>query len=512
MPSEPGPASADLRRLHPSSLIFSIGSAARRLLLPGFLLLFAASRGSSNLELWAMIFFGPALAGAVIRYLTYRYRLGDEELVIREGVVTRNERHIPYNRIQNIDLVQNPLHRLLQVAEVRLETAGGEKPEAVIRVLALADVEQMRAHVFAERAVAVTGTEPSPLDGSPAALAPTAAPVRQVYRMSAREVALFGIISNQGMVVVAALFGLLWQLDVMDRWANSLSKETLEGLPEFQPLLHPWAAALLGLAGLILFIVLLRVFSVAWAFLKFHGFTLTRQGEDLRAEYGLLTRLSKTVPRQRIQVVSARQGLLHRWFKRVAVQVETAGAAGGADGAPAKRTWLAPLIRRRELGRLFAEALPGLELDDVQWEPLAPRAFRRLLRRGLILTLIPVAGALVAFGWAGLLLATILFPGAWLNARLYVRHTGYALTSDTVLFRSGWWVRRISAARFSRIQALALSETPFDRRNDMATLWLDTAGAGPAGSRIAVAFLELSTAQRLHERLSLEAGRSVFRW
>ena len=43
MPSEPVPAAADLRRLHPSSLIFSIGSAARRLLLPGILLLFAAA-------------------------------------------------------------------------------------------------------------------------------------------------------------------------------------------------------------------------------------------------------------------------------------------------------------------------------------------------------------------------------------------------------------------------------------------------------------------------------------
>jgi len=114
-------------------------------------------------------------------------------------------------------------------------------------------------------------------------------------------------------------------------------------LPKFQPLVHPWTASLLVLAGLILFVGLLRVFSVAWAFLKLHGFTLTRQGEDLRAEYGLLTRVAKTVPRQRIQVVSARQGLLHRWFKRVAVQVETAGAAGGEDGAPARVVKMARL-------------------------------------------------------------------------------------------------------------------------------------------------------------------------
>ena len=80
-----------------------------------------------------MLFFVPAVVGALIKYWSYRYRLDKDELVIREGIVFRNERHIPYTRIQNIDCVQNPLHRLLRVSEVRLETAGGEKPEAILR-------------------------------------------------------------------------------------------------------------------------------------------------------------------------------------------------------------------------------------------------------------------------------------------------------------------------------------------------------------------------------------------
>ena len=59
-------------------------------------------------------------AAALFRYWSYRYRLDHDELVVRQGVLFRNERHIPYARVQNIDLVQNPLHRLFGVAEVRL--------------------------------------------------------------------------------------------------------------------------------------------------------------------------------------------------------------------------------------------------------------------------------------------------------------------------------------------------------------------------------------------------------
>jgi len=122
-------------RLHPLSFIFRVGRSIRSLLLPGLLFLLL-SRGSQT-ELWLMILFIPSIAFDVIAYLAVRYRLADEELIVREGVITRTVRHIPFARIQNVDVVQNPLHRLFGVAEVRVETASGAEPEAVLRVLSL---------------------------------------------------------------------------------------------------------------------------------------------------------------------------------------------------------------------------------------------------------------------------------------------------------------------------------------------------------------------------------------
>ena len=127
MPSDDLPAA---RRLHPISLLFSVGAAARNLLIPGIAILFWS--GGSNAEVWLMIFFVPAVLAALVKYWSYRYRLEGDEMVIREGIVTRNERHIPYDRIQNVDLVQNPLHRLFRVAEVRLETASGQEPRPIL--------------------------------------------------------------------------------------------------------------------------------------------------------------------------------------------------------------------------------------------------------------------------------------------------------------------------------------------------------------------------------------------
>jgi putative membrane protein len=486
-------------RLHPASMLFSIGSAARRFLIPAIVVLFA-SRGRMS-EVWMAFLLVPAAARAAIHYFTYRYRLGPDGLRIREGVVTRNERHIPYDRIQNIDLVQNPLHRMFGVAEVRLETAGGDKPEAVIRVLSLAAVDRMRARVFAGR------------DGAATADRDEAESPVVVYRATPREVFWFGIVSNRGMVVVAAALGLASQLDPFERWIGPAIRErwtSVESLPAFRlASLLPFAvAALVG------FWILLRVLSVVWAFVQLHDFRLTRRGDDLRAEYGLLTRVSKTIPRHRVQFLSVRETVIHRLLGRASIQVETAGGVegGGEGSASSGKLWLAPIVRRDAVAAIVREALPGVDLDGVEWRRLSDRARRRWFKRWLFLVVPATVVPAVAWTPWCLVALAVLVPFAWFDARMQVRHLGWAVDGEAVFFASGWWTRQTSTTRVSKIQALGLDSSPFDRRAGMASLRVDTAGAGRLGHRIDVPFLDGQVATELLDRLAVAAGHTTFRW
>jgi putative membrane protein len=482
-------------RLHPLSLLFSVGALARNLLLPGIIVLAVASRG--RYEAYFMILFLPAVARALFKYLTFRYRFDPDELVIREGLVFRNERHVPYARIQNIDLAQNPLHRLLSVAEVRLETAGGDTPEAVMRVLSLDAVETMRARVFERAGRIDPGTAPAP---------------EALHTMDGREVFLLGLISNRGMVVVAALAGIAWQLDLYERFEDSISRETLQQAAGLLP--DGWLqTTAMAVAGLILFVVLMRIFSVTMAILSFHGFRLTRSGEDLVAQHGLFTRLSKTIPRHRIQVVTAREGFLHRCAGRLAVQVETAGGGGDEEqGSRADRLWIAPLIARERTDGLLREVLPEVDVDGLRWQPISSRARFRRLRVAAFITAVATTAVALAAGWWALVVPLLLGVPAWLDFRLYTRHTAYALVPGAVFFKTGWWNRRMSVARFSKIQSVLRSESPFDRRNQMASVRVDTAGSNPVAHSIDIPYLDTEVAGALAARLYDEAGRTDFRW
>src|SRR5207342_1316069 len=140
-PSEPAPAAqatahvAD-RRLHPWSWVFVLLQQMKQYVIP---LVAAFFFGGDRNELWPLIGVGVLALVSVWRHFTYRYGFSDEALIVRSGVLERSVRVIPFARIHNVALQQSLLHRMFGVAEVRLESAGGQKPEAEMRVLKLAD-------------------------------------------------------------------------------------------------------------------------------------------------------------------------------------------------------------------------------------------------------------------------------------------------------------------------------------------------------------------------------------
>jgi putative membrane protein len=271
--------------------------------------------------------------------------------------------------------------------------------------------------------------------------------------------------------------------------------------------------ALVSFAGILL---LIRLLSMVWALLRLHGFRILRAGEDLRTEYGLLTRVTATIPLRRIQTLTIHQGPLHQLFRRAAVRVETAGSGGGGDGegeSEAKqREWLAPIIHRDALPGFLREVLPELDLAALAWQPVDPRAFRRELKQSIVVSvLISLPFVLMLKFWTLALLA-VLVVWSVVAARLYVAHLGWAVVDGAVVFRSGWLAKRVNVARFAKIQAVTIHESPWDRRAAMARVRVDTAGAGNDSQRVDIPYLARDTARALYDLLSARAAQTAFRW
>lgn len=523
-------------RLHPTSLVFDLISHVRSLVVPLLLGVFGVAKGNFGYLVIAAIFFVPTVAFSIIRYMSLQYRIQNGELVVTKGIFFRRVRTVPLERIQNIDLVQSLFHRMFNVAEVRVETASGTEPEATLRVLSLDDVERLRSIVFESgRETGQTATGKSPIGNSPIGKSPigkslagdsiehsigaepgadaglaastsnSSNAAETILSIPVFTLIKAGLASNRGSVLIGVLAGLYFQFDLEKYFdLKEIEKWIPKGLSTFQQVLY-------AIVGATVLLLCLRIFGIVWYLLRFYGYQLTRKGNDLRISCGLFTKVSATVPRNRIQFISIHRNIFMRWMKLATIRIETAGGASkqGQDATKSVSSrWFIPAMSEADVPAIIEQLRPGQAWDEQQfdWQPLSPRAGKRMLRIGVVLSvLMGLVGFAVTQPW-GWVAGVVALPFFLWHAIKKSRAMRYARTNDGIVYRSGVLTHKTSVTFYEKIQTLEVSQSPFDKRWGMATLTVDTAGAGPADHQIDIRYLTQEFANAEYDQLVVKAA------
>jgi membrane protein YdbS with pleckstrin-like domain len=168
------------------------------------------------------------------------------------------------------------------------------------------------------------------------------------------------------------------------------------------------------------------------------------------------------------------------------------------------------------------EALP--HADAVEWQAMDPRFRNRKLAEGAIgLTFVVIAvstlqsilGAAVDNGdanvsvfWLWLIALSFGISGlVW--PFISVPKKGYAVRDKDIVYKSGVFWRTVTAVPFNRIQHVEKSSTPLDRRFNIATLQLFTAGG--TGGDLKIHGLSAETAESLRTFILDKVGSSIER-
>lgn len=453
------PVIAD-RRLHPGTMLLRLLKA-----LPQTLLVFPAILTMASDIGWR--YFLPLAVASLavsglLRWITwrcFRYGIGSGELVIEQGLIQRSRRTIPFDRIQDVDFEQGPLHRVFGLVRLRFETGGQGRDEGVLDSVVVAEAERIRA--------AVRGAPCSVSPGEPDI---SAAPL---FFMPASRVILSGLF-NFSLLWIAGIFAVLqafsdWlPIDVRDigAWIG-LAERNLAGR------VTPGA-----IAGVLLLAIALGLASgVVKTLMRDFGFRLTRERTGFRCERGLLTRRDVLIPYARIQLGLLRSGPIRRVAGFQALAFQTLGVSEGEEGGGLQDA--APFARMDEIATVVAEP-GGLRLPgDV--------ALTRVSRRHMWKAILPaaiVASALVAVATAfdHRLVVTGLAVPALLALTLAERWSHrYALDRNLLFIQTGFWRRGLWILPVVNIQTLALRRSWLQRRLGLSTLVFDTAGAPSGG-------------------------------
>ena len=428
----------------------------------------------------------------------FSYELTADTLDIDSGVFSRRSREIPLRRIQNVDISRNVIQRVLGIAVVSFETAGGGETEAQLRFVSFEEAKRLQRELPRLKRRAERTDEEG--DATEAAERGAVEPeLEELFALDRSELAILGALSVDPRVP-----GLLFVLvstvgsTIVPAYLATVPGTTLVGVA---------AAVLVGVA------VVSWVVGAVAAIVEYYDFRLVRSGDELQYERGLLQRYDGSIPFDKIQTLTIADNPLKRHFGYATLYIETAGYAAGSGSSGGSRGSEAaiPLAKREHVLALVEELEP---VGDVDFQRPPTRARRRYLVRYLL-----VVGVFAAVLYAARSLLPVSFPLWPLLLLVPVaagfahatwRHRGHWLGDQHVVTRNGVLQRETKIVPYYRIQTVIDSRTVFQRRLGLATVTIDTAGSLSLGGQDAAAVdVWGERADELRAELEARLGRAV---
>ncbi|MFC7154731.1 PH domain-containing protein [Halomarina halobia] len=481
-------------RLDPRSVLYRTAASTTRLLWAVVILAVTSQveeRLGRLLVAGVVLLLAATAAYQVAYYRRFEYELTDDTFDIRSGVVSRRDREIPLRRIQNVDIGRSVLQQVLGIAEVRLETAGGSETEAVLRCVSVAEATRLQDEISRLKRSQRAGGDETTEDRA-----------ETVFAITARELFLLGVVSLDLRLV--PIFSV-----VAGVFVPSLAA-TASPFTPFGPTLRSMAASPLvaiSLSTLALYAVAAAASGLIAA-TNYYGFRLTRAPDELRYERGLFQRYTGTIPLPKVQTLTIAENALARLGGYASLTVETAGYAPGDGDGSQSAIPFADRERVWDLARSIEDA------GEVTFERPPKRARTRYAVRYVLVVLAITAGFYAATLLVGVSgrwwLALALLPVAPVAAHLKWRNRGYALGDEHVVTRNGFLVRTTVVVPYHRVQTVFTTQTVFQRRRDLATLVVDTAGSrGLTGGGARAVDVDAGTAARTRDGIETRLNRSL---
>lgn len=492
-PSESVEPETPYQHLHPLSIVLnSVSLLARNIIVIGVLYFSLFDQNLLHTGLAALVIVAVVFGITALIWSRFTYQVEAKEIRIKSGLLNRNNRSIPFDRIQDVSLEQKLLSRLMGLTTVRFETGSGGGEDGALDALSLSDGEAMRDVVRDYKSGLTAAIEP----GSSSASVPEIAPI---FAMDNRRILIAGLF-NFSFILLAIIGTIAQNLDFLlpegffdpRNWIEAVSRqESLNGLS---------AAARIGgiVAAIASLIAIGFISGIIRTFIREYRFRLDHvdTGQPgFRRRRGLFTLTDMVMPIHRVQAAIISTGPIRQYFGWYQLKFQSlAGDQSGEtdhSAAPcATPLEIEPIIDETQIDPL-PDGLDFHRVNQAHW-------WRDAVIIWLVLKI--AALGLGFFVHTGLLAIIILAPPLIVLQYLNWRHHQYALTTNQLFVRSGWWRRKLTILPLRKIQTTDISQSPLDHPLDLATLTIGVAG-GSALAPLKIEDIEIDMAISLRRQL-----------
>lgn len=461
-------------------------SQPQRQSLPGILVMFANSLQKTVRALWPMlliwlvkfdtlnklVFFG-SVAGVVVligiisylQYLFFTFHIDEEngEFVIQKGVLNKTRITIQLHKIQQVNINQSLIQRLVGVHKLEIDTAGSDKKEASISAISheLATIlkERLINHSQLET---IENTENIREEVIPTSLIKIGLPSLIKIGFTSNYIKSFALIFLFFTTILENLQQLNSEVIDEDKVTNYL--DTL-----------PIITSFLVIVGF--FIGLVLVVNLVRTILKYFDFTIQKSKQAIILSYGLLSTKNTLLNPNKVQKIKVTQNYFQKKLDVTTIGIHQ--ASSDVEKVKEKDQIEVPGCTENERDAILKLLLGQLPQKGTMYLP----NWRKLAVNTFFFLLIPIAITLILnyktefvtwTEWFIYAASFCVFAGVMLwfsfkNYKLFV-------SEDFIIKQNGAWDIDTTVIEPYKIQAIETQQLFWQKATNIGSVTLSTAG------------------------------------
>lgn len=470
-----------VKRNHIFSILEDFINKLIKSIIPLFILFSGRNQDSptgffGNIVLLIFLFFMAVTA--LLNWYKNIYQISENFILSRTGIFVIQRREIPFSKIQTINISQNLIQRILNLAALKIDTGNSTLNRAEFSIkIKKSEAESIKATILETKNRSVIDiADPmleNVLDEAEGEIIPDGKavekqlykelPTIKQYRITPMDLLVAGLTSNAvlaGFAFIATIFSFL------DDFLAPFLDENMNGLSNYIDHLNIGEMTitrviLLGVSLFLVFVIFSLLLSLVGTFIKYYGFTAKRENRNLVISYGLFEKKSFTIPVSKIKAVYVKQSLFRQLLGLYAIQVESIGY-GNEQGEEAMVFPVASAARKRDIIR---ELLPEYFFEE-ELQHVPKMALRRFVLRATrlpVLFSIILTAAFSSYGW----LSFILLPVFILKGFMEYRNSAVGLNSRLLCLNNGAFTKSSSLMAVFDIQSVSDQANYFQKRRGL---------------------------------------------
>lgn len=404
---------------------------------------------------------------AYYSYLRFTFYLNEaeQEFVVNKGVFNRDHLVIPLGKIQQVNITQDILQKIIGVYGLKIDTAGAKGEEVHIRAITQFAALRLKEHLLVAKAEVLSPddiNQPIDLNNN-----------TPLVKISNKTLLKVGLTSHYGqsLLLMLSFSYLVWHE----------GSQLIKALKVDQDLIETTARNFLGLMSvfilLAIFLIVLLVINLVRTFYRYFELQINVQNKNLLISSGFIAKKNTILNPKKVQLASFSQNYFQQKLGLVNLTIKQPHFGGAKKKSELQGSVIhlpgCSATEKDELMALILDKLPqGGNSFSPNWRFINLPNFFKVFIPAIIFAIVatnnPEIEPYLQFVWIYVLI------GVFMVYISYIKHK-ITVSKNFIVKQKGIWDISQSVLKPSNIQSISAFQYPWHKSLDIGHLKLHTA-------------------------------------